>query len=534
VRRLLILPVLLFACSDETPEPAPPPPPPPPDVDEVLARHHVEWDAGERERALSEGADAIARHECTRCHDIDELPPGGRSDHCVSCHQWLGGLEPGHRHYTMLSERYGEETLLRYQRNIYHYRQVPNLTGIAKRLHPEWIDTFLQSPWDLRPALDETMVRTNLSEADRRRIVRYFAAVAEVADPYEDPHPVERGERPSEERIAAGRELFLGRGCTQCHTFGNLDTGKTAEDLENTGFPARLAPNLRFARDRMDRDIMIAWIQEPEALLEGTLMADMQLSAEEAAKVADFLLWAEAPVDETPPVPSLEPPAPVERPVGWAEVKEKVLGRICVHCHMNDHERDRGPGNEGGYGWPGSQLAMRTYETLVYGAVGEDGERYSVLEPQEEGGVAPIVEVMMLRRVEERRDRVAAFEDHERPAHVHERLGMPMGLPHIPDDEVALVRGWIAQGCPGPTAVTGMPGITDGFLVPDGPIEVNEGCQLRAPSEERPAWSTRPPPEWERPDMSSGSARSGSSGGSGSMTSSGMSAMSTMGSATSE
>ncbi len=96
---------------------------------------------------------------------------------------WIKGLEPGHRHYDMLSERYGEHILKRYQKNIVHYRAVPNLTGIPRRLHPAFIDHFIAEPWDLRPMLDETMVRTHLSDADRRAIVRYVAAVAGVADP---------------------------------------------------------------------------------------------------------------------------------------------------------------------------------------------------------------------------------------------------------------------------------------------------------------------------------------------------------------
>jgi hypothetical protein len=52
-----------------------------------------------------------------------------------------------------------------------------------------------------------------------------------------------------------------------------------------------------------------------------------------------------------------------------------------------------------------------------------------------------------------------------------------------------------------------MPGIADGFLVPDGPIEVNSGCGVRLPSETRPAWSTQPPPPWavETPSPTHGS-----------------------------
>lgn len=495
-----VLGSVAFACGGDEPEPEPPPPP---DMEAVLARHQVDWDDAERARAIAEGTAAIERAECTRCHVIDEVEPAGRADHCVNCHVWLDGLEPGHRHYEMLSSRYGEHILKRYQKNIVHYKRVPDLTGVARRLDPAFIDHFVQDPWDLRPLLDETMVRTHASDADRRAIVRYFAAVAGVRDPGADPAlPAPEGERPSDADIAAGRELFVTR-CATCHMFGNLDTGRTREELERVGVAARMAPNLRFTRQRMHRDVVVAWIEEPALLKPETLMPDLQLTHAEAEQVADFLLFAEAPLAQAP-APDLELPAVLDRPVGWAEVKERVLGRICVHCHMNDHERDRGPGNEGGYGWPGSRLAMRTYETLVHGAADpESGERYSVLQPREGRSVPPILEVMMARRTEELRDRVMPFHDHVRPDYPpldeDTPLGMPMGLPHIPDDEVALVRTWIAQGCPGPTEVTGMPGITDGFLVPDGPIAKNEGCELRAPAEERPAWSTQPPPEWERP-----------------------------------
>ena len=491
---LTFLSCSLLACDDE-----PPPPPPPPDVSAVLARHQVDWPEAQRNRALTDGRAAIERHQCNRCHVIDDIRPARRTDHCTSCHVWLKGLARGHRHYQLLSSRYSEEVVQRYQRNIDHYQQVPELTQVARRLKPSWIDSFLASPFDLRPMMDESMMRTNLSDADREAIVNYFAAAASVASPYGSRAPApSREPQPSSERQRQGKELFLSRGCVRCHTFGNVDTEQSVESLREVGWPAKLAPNLRFVRDRMHRDVLVAWIEDPQQLKSGTSMPDLQLTHEQAERVADFLIWGDPELQAPPRVDGGLPPL-LSRPVPWEEVKEKVLGRICVHCHMNDHERDLGPGNEGGFGWPGSGLAMRTYETLVRGAVdAESSERYSVLEPRGESDTPPLIEVMLARRHEELRDRVAPFADHRRPVHRSSRPGMPMGLPHIPDDEVALVRTWIEQGCPGPTTVSGMSGITDGFLVPDGPIETNEGCELRMPAEERPAWSTGEPPTWAR------------------------------------
>jgi hypothetical protein len=97
---------------------------------------------------------------------------------------------------------------------------------------------------------------------------------------------------------------------------------------------------------------------------------------------------------------------------------------------------------------------------------------------------------MLRRRVEGARDQVPPFEDHERPDYPEHWLpGMPLGLPSMTDEEIGLVEKWIEDGCPGPTKVTGMAGVYDGFLVPDGPITDNKGCQVRAPSKTRPAWT---------------------------------------------
>ena len=93
---------------------------------------------------------------------------------------------------------------------------------------------------------------------------------------------------------------------------------------------------------------------------------------------------------------------------------------------------------------------MRTYETLVSGqrvrGAAADSERVSVFLPREPGGSIPLLlEVMLLRRVEERRDRVEAFADYALPPdHGSEHLGMPMGLPSIPDELPASLAALVA------------------------------------------------------------------------------------------
>lgn len=472
----------------------------------IAARRHP-WDEAERARTIAAGKALLARHECNRCHVIDDVPASSRPTHCVSCHVFLEGLGPDDHAYETITSRYGRDVVERYQRNIVHFVAVPDLTLVARRLRPEWIATFVRDPHDLRPLMEETMVRTQMSEDDARALARYFAAVAEVAPPREGDTP-ELGPAPSRAHIEEGERLFRQRGCTLCHTFGNRPTGKTEAELLAVGAPARLAPNLRFARERLDRAVLVAWIRDPHAFLASTTMPNLAVGAEDAERLADFILFADPRLGPVP-TPELTLPPAVAREVTYEEMKERVLGRVCVHCHMNDHERDPGPGNEGGFGYAGQQLSMRTYEMLVTGFVTREARaahgadagvvsHTSALVP-DATGVPPILAAMLRRRAEVPRDFVRPFRDHAIPPRTDARLGMPMGLPPLDDEAFGVLRAWIEQGCVGPATVSGMPGIDDGFLVPDGPVARNRGCEVRAPAAERPAWATAPPPAWERP-----------------------------------
>ena len=369
---LVVVALTLAACACG--EDAPVPPPTTPRVDpsmlEAATRHQVAWTDEARATAIAAGTEALTRNQCNRCHVIDEVAAAGRSEHCVSCHVFLDHLPPDDRRYRTLVEHYGEPVIQRYQRNIEHYLIAPDLTNVASRLRPEWIAEFIAEPQDLRPMMDETMVRTRLSDADRTAIVRYFAAVARVAEPGEagaSTQAIEGPPRPSDEAMAEGRRLFTTHACNTCHMLGNVDLGRSVEDLERAGLPARLAPNLRFVRERILPDVALQWILDPQSLHPETTMPNLHLSGEEATLLRDWI-WHVDPELEPTPAPSTHAlPAALDRPVSWEEVKERVLGRICVHCHMNDHERDPGPGHVGGYGWPAAGLRMRTYESLVSG-----------------------------------------------------------------------------------------------------------------------------------------------------------------------
>lgn len=439
----------------------------------------------ERQRALDDGRAVLVKHECRRCHTIDDLPAAARPLDCTSCHLFLKSLQPGDEQYKRLVERYGEPLIQRYQKNIEHLVRAPDLTGLARRVRLDYLQRFLEEPFDQRPTLEESMIRHQLTAEELGKVVAYFAAVAGVkeGEPYTLPP------KPAAARVAAGRGLFLGKGCLVCHTYGNDLTGMPREALEANRVINGLAPNLRFVKERMRPDALIPWLLDPKALHPTTTMPATALSRAEAEKVRDYLLWGDPKLLPAPAPLTHAPPKLLGRLVGWAEVKERVLGKVCVHCHMNDFEKDTGPGNKGGLGYPGLGLAMRTYEALVNGSLTPDGKRASVLVTRPGEQQPRLLQVLFDRRDEEQRDRVHAFQDTVRPPYPAKRPGMPMGLPSMTDEEISLVATWISQGCLGPAEVTGKEGANDGFLVRDGPIKKNSGCEQRPPERPRPAWA---------------------------------------------
>ncbi len=449
----------------------------------------VAWDPKVKADAIARGKEVFAKNECTRCHVIDDVAKPTRPNHCTGCHEFLHGLKPGGRQYEEIKAKYGPGILERYQRNIVDLLHVPNLSDIGKRVRGDYIARFLAEPYDQRPTLDDSMIRHKLSPDEIKAVVRYFVAVSDAPDPYAPGYAAPTlPPKPDAARLQQGKHLFMSRGCTACHTFGNVETGMTRQGLEGAAAANALAPNLRFAPERTRPDVIVSWIVNAPSILPGTAMPPGAVSVSEAESIRDWLFYADPELKPAPPPPAQPDIEILNRPVPYAEMKEKVLGKVCVHCHMNDFEKDTGPGNGGGFGYHGIGLAMRTYEALVHGAVGADGKRYSVLIPRKGEKYAPLLEAMLRRRVEEQRDHVPAFDDYERP-HYPERLGMPMGLPAMSADAMSLLATWIVQGCQGPTKVIGKPGVGDGYLVQDGPLKKNKGCELRNPEHPRPAWA---------------------------------------------
>ncbi len=195
-----------------------------------------------------------------------------------------------------------------------------------------------------------------------------------------------------------------------------------------------LAPDLRFARERLVPGNVAAYLLDPKSVKPDAAMPKLQLSAEEASDLATFVL--QAPLADVRPADAPRRLPVLERAVGYDEVASRVLHKICWHCHSQpDYARgDGGPGNTGGFGFTARRLDLSSYESIASGYVDLRGERRSLFSK------APDGEPMLLSVLLARQREAAGVAGEPR--------GMPLGLPPLPPEDIQLIETWISQGHP--------------------------------------------------------------------------------------
>jgi mono/diheme cytochrome c family protein len=182
-----------------------------------------------RQRRIQAGRRVIERYNCQGCHQID-----GK-----------GG----------------------FVRRLYEENPTsapPILNAEGSKVQPEWFYGFLQDParQPLRFWLKIRMPTFGLSAEETTQIVDYFTATADLKDPYffwnptvdSTPVMLQTGER------LMSDEYF---SCWSCHVRGS----ETPE-----GPQEQWAPNLAYARERLNPHWILEWIKDPQALMPGTKM----------------------------------------------------------------------------------------------------------------------------------------------------------------------------------------------------------------------------------------------------------------------
>jgi len=368
------------------------------------------------------GKELVTEMQCQRCHGgLDEVEPIASTSHCFQCHQDV--MDGKYRH---------KPDNARWQQNVKHLTAVPSLAAIGERYDYGWVVRYLLDPHDLRPNLVPTMPRLPLDRQQARDIATFLT----------------EGGREREDTslqgadLARGRKLIEQKGCGSCHMFGGVPALPDApkahapdERRYETRPAVQLAPDLRWTRERVDAATLMAWLHDPAAIKPGTLMPQTPMTAQERRDIAAYILGAELEPAPAHAIPEL--PKPLDRPVRFAEVAEKLFDVTCRHCHQdpNDAMGDGGPGNTGGFGFPPRGLQLTSYERVLAGYKDDDGERHSVFTKMADG-TPRLVAALMARHAE------------EAGAPNPEIRGMPLGLPPVAVDDIQLLVSWIAQGRP--------------------------------------------------------------------------------------
>jgi mono/diheme cytochrome c family protein len=366
------------------------------------------------------GKALLEQFECNRCHEGTGLAAPRMDKQCFGCHvKILEGTFRGPR---------GSEA--RWHDRVVGLDTLPSLFATQKRFRRTFLARFLLQPFDLRPRLGPTMPRLALSPEQARDLATYLAGPDDPAAPKLDL----TGADP-----ARGRKLMELRACASCHVFTGVPAlmGATPIDPNERKIAAglALAPDLRFARERLRPEALLAWITSPRSVKPDTAMPDFDLPPTDARDIAAYILGAELAPPEARPVPARLPV--LQRKVGYDEVSEKVLRRTCWHCHGEPDyaQGDGGPGNTGGLGFKGRGINFLSYESTQSGRLDDANERHSLFEKATDGTPRLVLSLLL------RRDEEAGHPD----AQIR---GMPLGYPSLTPEEIQLVESWIAQGRP--------------------------------------------------------------------------------------
>jgi mono/diheme cytochrome c family protein len=364
------------------------------------------------------------KFECNRCHDgVGPEPAAAFELQCFHCHQQIlsGKFKPPAR-----QEK-------RWREGVTGLRDVPTLTSASKRFRRAWLTSFLQNPFDLRPRLAPTMPRLAIDAAQARDLAAYLGAPDDAALHVTAAVEIGRGD------ATRGRELMEAKGCPSCHVFTGVPALAGAAKVDpgdrRVATSLALAPDLRYARDRLQPDALLGWLTSASKMKPDTAMPELPLTPVEVRDLAAYITTAElAPASQAMPAQRL----PVlTRPVTYDEVSERVFKRTCWHCHGEPDYAvgDGGPGNTGGFGFKPRGLNLVDYGSVASGFVDDKGERHSAFEPVEGG--TPRMVAALLARGDEEAGRPRA-----------DVRGMPLGYPAISPEEIQLVESWVAQGRP--------------------------------------------------------------------------------------
>jgi mono/diheme cytochrome c family protein/peptidoglycan hydrolase CwlO-like protein len=137
----------------------------------------------------------------------------------------------------------------------------PLLNGEGEKLQSNWFFSFIKAPFSLRPWLQIRMPTFGLSDEHANQLVSYFNGLSKVDIPYAY---IDDKKIPPEHldaaRVLISKDYF---NCFSCHQQG---------ERKPEGPPEGWAPDLTLARQRLNPNWILKWLQDPQKIQPGTKM----------------------------------------------------------------------------------------------------------------------------------------------------------------------------------------------------------------------------------------------------------------------
>ncbi len=242
-------------------------------------------------------------------------------------------------------------------------RSGPNLSAIAERAYPGWLNAWLAKPQQLRPhtMMPEMFSEDATGQAERYAVVAYLASLGQPLQPSRRPL---RNPNEVRQSILRGSKLYMTVGCATCHG-DKLTAPPTQKPLgEDEEEPAPLVPEesvyglgtatgpqavyqLNHLGSKTTPEALAKWLKDPLATNPHGRMPNMQLNDEQARDLARFLcqLTDDAIATAMPPKPDSKPwelvPEDQQKPLQEAREQEawqkagayQFQNKGCVNCH---------------------------------------------------------------------------------------------------------------------------------------------------------------------------------------------------------
>jgi mono/diheme cytochrome c family protein len=164
----------------------------------------------------------------------------------------------------------------------------PDLSQVGGRVHPGWIDRWLESPKKLRPgaAMPEMFTADEAGRVERYAVARYLASLGGPV-PVNPKQPNDKDRRTA---IGRGQKLYASVGCITCHgPYPAEGKDKPKDERVNIFYPKTTVFPLAGLGSKTTPEKLAEYLKNPLAVDPSGRMPHMLLQDAEARDLAYFL-----------------------------------------------------------------------------------------------------------------------------------------------------------------------------------------------------------------------------------------------------